>query len=179
MKKLSYANVVATIALVLALAGGTALAASKLVTSPKQIARGVVTNGKVKPETLQADRFAPGALADLEGAPGPAGEPGPQGVPGPIGPQGPAGAATAITRTRDVPVPGRGANFLNVPCTPGERAVGGGVGVFEGEDTFLSIIESRPLTTGAVPTGWRIGAYNLAPDEEIIEVRAYAICVAS
>lgn len=82
-RNLSYANVVATLALALALAGGTAYAAQKFVSKPKQLARGVVTNGKVREGTLGADRLRPAAREELTGRQGPAGPEGAPGAPGP------------------------------------------------------------------------------------------------
>jgi hypothetical protein len=122
--KLTYANVVGTLALGLVLAGGTAFAAQKLVTSPSQVARGVITNGKVKPGTLQADRLSPDALAALEGAQGPAGpegEPGPQGERGPVGPAGENGATDVVIRSENFRVPLGGSGTGRVDCRPDER----------------------------------------------------------
>jgi hypothetical protein len=70
--RLSYANVVATLALVFAMSGGAAYAASHfLITSTKQI--------------------KPSVLAQLKGRAGPAGPAGAAGVAGAVGPAGPAG----------------------------------------------------------------------------------------
>ncbi len=70
--RLTYANVVATLALLFAMSGG-ALAASKyLITNTKQI--------------------KPSVLAQLKGKTGKNGTPGTQGLTGPAGTQGPAGA---------------------------------------------------------------------------------------
>ena len=69
---ISYANVVATLALFLALSGGAAYAAKHyLITSPKQI--------------------KPSVLASLKGKAGKAGPQGAAGPAGAVGPQGPAG----------------------------------------------------------------------------------------
>src|SRR5262245_46488505 len=90
--RLSYANVMATIAVFLAL-GGTTYAATKIgtaqlrngaVTNPK-LAAGAVTSGKVKDRSLKAKDFAFGQL--------------PRGPRGPVGPRGPAGPAGALTGT--------------------------------------------------------------------------------
>jgi hypothetical protein len=78
-KRMSYANVIATVALFFAFSGGAAYAASHyLITSTKQI--------------------KPSVLKSLAGRPGPAGPagagtPGAQGPAGPAGPQGSAGSA--------------------------------------------------------------------------------------
>lgn len=73
--RMSYANVVATFALVFAMSGGALAASRYLVTSTKQI----------KPSVLAQ-------LKGKAGANGAAGATGPQGPAGPAGGQGPAGA---------------------------------------------------------------------------------------
>jgi hypothetical protein len=67
--RLSYANVIATVAMVFAMSGGAYAAGKILITSTKQI--------------------KPSVLAQLKGKTGPAGA---AGAAGPAGPQGPAGA---------------------------------------------------------------------------------------
>jgi hypothetical protein len=83
--KITYANVVATLALFLVLAGGSALAATQLLpknsVGAKQLKKGAVTTTKIAKSTRQA-------LVGSTGARGPAGPSGPE---GPVGPAGPAG----------------------------------------------------------------------------------------
>jgi hypothetical protein len=87
--RLTYANVVASLALFLALCGG-AVAATHL---PKnsvgsaQLKKGAVTGAKVKKGSLLASSFKGGQLPR-----GPQGEAGKQGPAGPAGPVGPAGS---------------------------------------------------------------------------------------
>jgi hypothetical protein len=90
--KLTYANIMATIAVFLALGGGAAYAASHyLITKSSQI--------------------KPSVLASLKGKPGAAGPAGANGGAGPAGPQGPAGPAGTGT-------PGAaGANGTSVTAT--------------------------------------------------------------
>lgn len=80
--RLTYANVVATLALVLAMGGSAVAASHYLITSKKQISpkalKELSTTGKAG---------APGAA----GAPGPEGKQGPEGKPGPEGKLGPKG----------------------------------------------------------------------------------------
>ena len=79
-KRLTYANVVASLALFLAI-GGVGYAATQLPKNSvgtKQLKNGAVTGKKIAPATVKS-------LA----TPGPAGPAGPQ---GPVGPQGPGGA---------------------------------------------------------------------------------------
>jgi hypothetical protein len=89
--KLTYANVVATVALFLALAGGTAYAASHLgrnSVGTAQLKKGAVTGAKVRPGSLRAADFAAGQIPA-----GPAGPQGTAGARGPEGRQGPKGDA--------------------------------------------------------------------------------------
>jgi hypothetical protein len=69
--RMTYANVVVTLALVFAMSGGAYAASKFLITSTKQI--------------------KPSVLKSLTGKAGKAGPPGSQGATGPAGPQGPAG----------------------------------------------------------------------------------------
>lgn len=71
-KRLTYANVAVTFALVFAMSGGAYAANKILITSTKQI--------------------KPSVLKQLTGKPGANGAPGATGPQGPVGPQGPAGA---------------------------------------------------------------------------------------
>jgi hypothetical protein len=94
--KLTYANVVATLALFLALAGGTAYAATHLgknSVGTAQLKKNAVTGAKVKNGSLGAADFAAGQL--------------PAGPTGPRGPEGPAGAEGApgkdLTTTTTLP----------------------------------------------------------------------------
>jgi hypothetical protein len=102
-QRLTYANVIATLALFLAL-GGAAVAAT-------QIPRNSVGTGQLKPEAVTAGKIAKRTRSQLKGdrgATGPAGAQGPTGktgakgaagakgatgATGPTGPRGPAGAA--------------------------------------------------------------------------------------
>jgi len=91
MRHLSYANVIASAALFVAL-GGTSYAALKLPAAsvgPLQLKRDAVSSAKVKNHSLVADDFKPGQLA--AGAQGPEGPQGPAGARGAAGPRGLAG----------------------------------------------------------------------------------------
>jgi hypothetical protein len=87
LKRPSVPTVIATLALVFAMAG-VAPAAKRLLTG-KDIAKNAITTTHVKDHTLKAVDFAPGVLkAGGVGPAGPAGAAGPKGA---IGAQGPAG----------------------------------------------------------------------------------------
>jgi len=84
-RKLTYANVVATLALFIAL-GGATYAATKLPKNSigaKQIKKNSVNSAKVQNGSLLAEDFKPGQI--------PAGKEGPQGPKGDAGAAGPRG----------------------------------------------------------------------------------------
>ena len=68
--KLSYSNVIATIALFLALGGGAAFAASKIKTS--QIAKNAIKKNQLAKNSVTSDDFAKGALIVSTATGGPA-----------------------------------------------------------------------------------------------------------
>jgi hypothetical protein len=80
--RITYANVIATLALVLAVGGGSAIAAS-------QFGKETIGSRAIKKESIGPGKLNQAAKAALEG---PAGAKGPAGPGGPAGPAGPAGA---------------------------------------------------------------------------------------
>ena len=107
VSRLTYANVMATVAVFLALGGGAyaAINLPKNSVGSKQLKNGSVTPPKVAKSTIRKFRGAIGA----KGATGPAG---PAGVAGPAGPQGDkgdkgdVGPANTITFRKNVDSPG-------------------------------------------------------------------------
>jgi hypothetical protein len=92
-KRLTYANVMSSIAVFLVLGGATALAANQLgknTVGTKQLKKNSVTSAKVKNGSLLSSDFKAGQLPA-----GPQGARGLQGPQGPAGAQGPAGTALA------------------------------------------------------------------------------------
>lgn len=83
-RRLTYANIVATLALVLSMSGGALAAQRYLVSSTTQLDHGVVTAMK--------HRSGKNGKRGRTGHSGPAGAPGPQGATGAQGIQGPLGA---------------------------------------------------------------------------------------
>jgi hypothetical protein len=83
-RRLTYANITATLALVFAMSGGALAASHYVITSTKQISQKVVKALK-----------GPTGTAGAAGPAGPVGAIGPGGPAGPSGPQGPGGAPGA------------------------------------------------------------------------------------
>ena len=97
LRRLSYANVAATLALFFAL-GGTAVAGAKLLVTGADVENKSLTGVDIKDGSLGYQALSPAARVRLKGARGTAGATGPQGlqgVQGPAGPQGPAGSQGA------------------------------------------------------------------------------------
>ena len=82
--RLSYTNVVASLALFVALGGSSyaAIQLSKGSVKTKHIAMNAVTTKKVRDASLLAQDFAPNQLP--QGPKGDTGDTGPQGIPGPV-----------------------------------------------------------------------------------------------
>jgi hypothetical protein len=93
-RRLSYANVVATLALVFAMTGGAYAASKFLITSTKQIKPSVLSQLKGKAGATGAQ--GPAGVAGPAGPQGPAGAPGAKGEAGAGGPQGPAGPQGSV-----------------------------------------------------------------------------------
>jgi hypothetical protein len=101
--RLTYANVLASLALFIALGGASyaAVQIPKASVGTKQLKRNAVTSPKVKPGSLQVSDFNAAQRSQLRGpagpegprgATGPEGLHGPRGATGPEGPEGPRGA---------------------------------------------------------------------------------------
>jgi hypothetical protein len=84
-KRITYANVISTLALVLVVGGGSAIAAS-------QFSKESIPNNALKKESIGPGKLTKAAKAALVGSPGAKGATGPAGSSGPAGPVGPAGA---------------------------------------------------------------------------------------
>ena len=127
-RRLSYANVMATVAVFIAL-GGTSVAAVALKRNSvkgKHIASNAITSPKVKDRSLLARDFALGQLpAGAKGATGAAGAAGPAGASGAAGPQGPQGPAGDDGATGAVgPTFARSAFVPGTACNPPDIAPG-------------------------------------------------------
>lgn len=147
--RLTYANVMATLAVFLVLAGG-AYAATRLPKNSvgtKQLKNGSITLAKLSASAREA----------LKGATGPQGSP------------GAPGATKVIVRTGPV------AEDRSVAsCPPGEVATGGG-GVVNPEEEKTWVWNTTPVQLeGEVPTAWEVRGDNLSGEASLVE--AYVIC---
>ena len=181
-----YANVTATLALVIAL-GGTSYAAITVTGSNIRngtirgidIANDTITSAKVRNRTVRGADVASNAITsgkvrdgslsgrDFDARELPAGPPGPQ------GPAGVNAATNVVVRDAFVAaVPAGEQVGVSVPCQAREKAFSGGI---YGPGFAVSVSEptSAPAT-GAPPTGWRVVATNTTAVAN--PLHAYAIC---
>ena len=156
-----YANVTATLALIVAL-GGTSYAAISLPANSvgsKQLKKRSVTNSKLRPNAVTSATVRNGSLRAKDFKAGQL----------PAGPAGPAGATNIVRRHFASPgIAAGAAGAITMACSPGERALIGGL---EGDGAAFTpstfrVTDSFPRTTrtrgGDVPTGWYIEATNMA-----------------
>jgi hypothetical protein len=162
--RLSYANIVATLALVFAMGGGALAARHYVINSTRQI------NPKV--------------LKKLRGAEGRVGPTGPRGEPGADGANG---ATNVVVRSADKKTTAGGDGFARAECKPGERATGGGETLIAGSVAKLwytdpggrPIFEAGeegppPKPEGRTPVGWWSGWANESGGE--VTIRVYVVC---
>lgn len=137
---LTYANVVSTLCLFIAL-GGTSYAVATNSIDSREIKNNSVRSKDVRNGSLLTGDFKPGQV--LGGSQGPEGPRGPQGD---QGTKGASGATNLVVRSTSIPF-GDGES----KCNADEVATGGGVGALS-VDAYLS--KSEPTSTGGVPNGW-------------------------
>ena len=164
-RRLTYGNVVGTLALFVAL-GGTSYAALTITgknvknssLTGVDIRNSSLTTADIKDRSLLRADFKAGQLPagpqGAKGDKGDKGDPGLNGANGAAGATGSAGATNVTTRlkTQSLAV---GENDLTVACLAGERAVGGG-GNTPANDPEVTIVASNPFpaTNATTPTGW-------------------------
>lgn len=178
--RLTYANVIATLALFLAVSGGAAYAASQLgknTVGTTQLKRNAVTGVKVKDRSLLASDFKAGEL--------PVGERGAQGVPGA------PGATDVVVRYGSEGKPKNNEEDLSIArCLPGETVTGGGFdfldpapGNFEYtlltnrpsiDATVEGVAAFPPPGEGSEATGWVVAMGN--ETGATFYFRAYVMC---
>ncbi|MDP8909132.1 MAG: hypothetical protein M3N47_08460 [Chloroflexota bacterium] len=182
-----YANVTATLALVIALSGTSYAAitvtskdirngtirgidvASDTITSKNvrnrtiggaDVANNTITSGKIRNGSLLARDFKRGEL--------------PAGATGPQGPRGGNGATNVVIRDAfTLGVPAGQEAGVNVPCGAGEKALSGGI---YGPGFAVSMSEPQAPATGTPPVGWRVVATNTSSAAN--PLHAWAICAA-
>jgi hypothetical protein len=160
LKRFTYANVTATLALFVALSGG-AYAAVKLPANSvgtTQIKDNAVTSPKVLDGSLLATDFKAGQL--------------------PAGPPGPAGPAGGVSGLEVVYAASIGGPFTvkssEAHCPSGKKVTGGGH-LIVGDKTNARLTVSTP---GQVPnpTSWYVQALEPTPTGESWTLYAYAVC---
>lgn len=191
--RLSYANVMSTIA-VFAVLGGTSYAAVKLPRNSvgaSQIKTGGVGSSEVKNGALRKVDFKASELPlgaqGPQGLKGDKGDPGANGSDGANGAPGTVGAATVVFEQASVDLANGSNASYDVYCPSGKQAIaGGGRGdATLSEETFLvntrpaiSSGNSEPPNTGAGFMGWRITVVNPTGGAASgIRPEVWAVCV--
>ena len=176
-KHLSYANVLATFALVFAMSGGALAAKHYLINSTSQI------NPKViKKLTGRTGKAGTTGKEGPQGKEGPAGK---DGTNGKEGAKGANGATDVVMQFTEVSTPNSTDGSAQANCASGERATGGGVTLFYGnsKDVWyfqpggrpsLSAHTGEELKDGEAPTAWYASWYNESGSED--KFRVYVIC---
>jgi hypothetical protein len=163
----TYANVVATLALFIAL-GGTGYAATHLSRNSvgaAQLRRNAVTGAKVKDGSLAAADFGAGQLPagprGETGAVGPRGGAGPEGKAGKEGPPGLSGYVQVDKISAFDATDSKGEQAI---CPEGMAALGGGATTF-GATGKVAVIRAVPLavSSGEPSRGWIAEAKELEP----------------
>jgi hypothetical protein len=197
-RHLTYANVMATLALFIAL-GGSSYAAVRLSANSvgsRQIKRDAVKESEIAKSAVESAEVRNGSLRSVDfarmplgakgekGALGPRGLKGVQGDRGPTGPHGPAGADAAtslmVHLAPAVDVAAGGSTTINAPCNPGERAVGGGVSFQPPEAAqYVQVTGSYPgpNTEGSTPTSWSSSVTNQVANTTSVQFTGYALCI--
>jgi hypothetical protein len=163
-RHLSYANVVATLALVFAMSGGALAAKHYLINSTKQI------NPKVLKKLAGTGKTGP---AGATGAAGAVGSTGPQGKEGAQGKEGSSPKLSAVKEVlgNEVFVEHGKFGASVAKCPAGTRVISGGQ-LVESSETAPNIENSRAL---AGRTGWTVEIGNPSKFESIF-VEAIAYC---
>jgi Collagen triple helix repeat (20 copies) len=159
--KLTYSNVVATLALFLVLAGGTAFAAS-------QLEKESVGSRQLKKEAVTPPKLSQKAKAALTGPAGPAGPAGAKGATGAQGPKGDPGVkgdpgskgepgTSSVTNFKLLEASGTGSAFAE--CGAGEHLTGGGA-IDNSAGTIKSSYPNKGLGAQEPSNGWTAAASN-------------------
>ncbi len=142
--RLSYANVMSTIAVFIAL-GGTSYAVARNSVGNVQLRTNAVTSAKVKDRSLHKRDLAPSARIGTRGPRGPLGATGPQGAPA---------GTTAPEAWKDVSLAAGWANYGAQYEGPGYRREGGRVHL-RGLVTRTDGVPPASSPIGTLPAGYR------------------------
>jgi hypothetical protein len=143
--RLTYANVMSTIAVFIAL-GGTSYAVARNSIGPAQLKRNAVSSVKVKDRSLRTADLAPSARI---------GSRGPRGLQGPIGP---AGIAPAPEAWKPLPFVSGWADYGGGYMAAGYRKDQLGKVHLRGMLTLSTGVPARSSTIAVLPPGYRPSA---------------------
>jgi hypothetical protein len=157
-RRLSYTNVLMTLALVFAMSGGAYAAGRYVITSTKQIKPSVLKQLQGKPGATGATGPAgPSGLKGETGATGPAGPTGPKGETGATGPAGPTGPKGETGATGHEGTPGKeGSPWTDGGTLPSGETETGEIGfehenAAEGEKELYAVSFPIPLAATVEP----------------------------
>lgn len=161
--RLTFANVVACLALFVAL-GGTGYAAFRLPrrsVGTRQLRANAVTSRKVRRGTIGLSDIRATAKTRLRGL-----------------------TDVVMRKGPDASVDAGKFKMAEAQCEPGEQATGGGV-YNESSVLLLRVTSSYPLPNPTIPpaknddvpaTGWRVWVANNAPAPDSSDFNAYVLC---
>lgn len=186
--KLTYANVVATLALFVAL-GGTSVAALNLgkdSVKSKNLAPGAVRSSDIAKDAVNSAKVKNGSLLvnDFKAGQLPAGPTGPKGDKGAKGPQGIPGISglerAATTSVTDSNSP----KLATATCETGKQVLGGGYDISGGKEPDTApnglaniLADVMEPSSPAGPTGsFTVEAWEEDATADTWNVTVYAIC---
>jgi len=178
-RRVSYANVVATLALFLAL-GGTSYAA--LTITGKQVKNSSLTGKDVKNKSLGGADLKGGSLLSShfkagQLPSGPAGSPGSTGPAGPVGPVGPVGPAGGVSGLQIVEALSASNSIdkeITATCPAGKKVIGGGGAIVDVGSGGVAL--ERSLTEDGVGAAWTARGHEHDATAANWRVLAQAIC---
>ena len=176
---LSYANVVATLALFVAL-GGSAYAVKQIGSGAirdnsirsRDVRDNTLRSRDIRNHTLLARDFKPGLLKP--GARGPRGLRGLRGLRGKTGKTGSPGISALSLVTTDT-ASSSSDKSATAQCPSGKRALAGGATLKSGPSDKVALAISAP--SGNPPSGWRTGGLEVnGGTTDPWQITVYAVC---
>ena len=165
--RLSYANVIATIALFLALGGSAyAVTAGKNTVKSKSIAKGAVKTTDIANKAVSGAKLKPGAVSASAIANGSIGA---------------TQLGKVVIRRGDGTIPEGNSGAARASCKPGEKVLGGGgsvgaIDVNQFQSTPFSADGSDPKD-GNSPGGWVVVFYNPIGGSGTASALAWVLCL--